>query len=237
MEQLERRLTYTEQMDEDAEAERNHVLLKLEEARNAIETLKKFLADISRDWKNRENRVLGYVVLSPPISIGVEEEGFAEDWAVIEIDDSKVDSTNFVRNGIDLGITIPVVKLTTWMSPHPINLSLFKYPGDHILKCYGTIPDEEIWKPSSKRLDRDNHLCIMVIKRGYASDLTVGRLNTTRSFTKVYSMGQPGQMSREVTVLPRNSKSSAFSEPGDSGSAVVDGRGRIVGLLTGGAGD
>ncbi|KAG9023523.1 hypothetical protein FRB95_012983 [Tulasnella sp. JGI-2019a] len=161
MEQLERRLTYTEQMNEDAEAERNHVLLKLEEARNAIETLKKFLADISRDWKNRENRVLGYVVLSPPIGIGVEEEGFAEDWAVIEIDDSQVDSTNFVGNGIDLGITILVAKLTTWMSPHPINPSLFKYPGDRILKCYGTIPDEEIWKPSSKSLDRDNHLCIM----------------------------------------------------------------------------
>jgi hypothetical protein len=42
-------------------------------------------------------------------------------------------------------------------------------------------------------------------------------------------------MSNEVTVLPRNSKSGPFSKPGDSGSSVVDKKGRIAGLLTGGA--
>ena len=43
-------------------------------------------------------------------------------------------------------------------------------------------------------------------------------------------------MSKEVAVLPRSSKSGPFSKPDDSGSAVIDGRGRIAGLLTGGAG-
>jgi hypothetical protein len=42
-------------------------------------------------------------------------------------------------------------------------------------------------------------------------------------------------MSNEVTVLPRNSKSGPFSKPGDSGSSVVDNKGRISGLLIGGA--
>jgi hypothetical protein len=43
-------------------------------------------------------------------------------------------------------------------------------------------------------------------------------------------------MSKEVSILPRNSESGTFSRPGDSGSAVVDGKGRFAGLLTGGAG-
>ena len=237
IEQLERRLEDAKRMDEeDTEAERNHVLPQLEEARKAIGALEKFHADVSKDWKTQENRILGYVVLSPPIGLGVGEEGFTEDWAVIEIDDSKVDSTNFVGNVIDLGTTIPIDEFMAWMFPHPANPPSFKYPGNRLLKFSGTISDEEMYKPGPKTLDHDNDPCIMVIKRGYGSDLTVGRLNNLRSFTRVYLKGQSGQMSKEVAVLPRNTKSGAFSGPGDSGSAVVDGKGRLAGLLTGGAG-
>ena len=122
------------------------------------------------------------------------------------------------------------------MLPHPTNPSSFKYPGNRLLKFSGTVSDREMWKLSPRTLDHENDPCIMVIKRGNASDLTVGCLNTIRSFTRVYFKDQPGQFSKEVTVLPRNSKSGAFSKPGDSGSAVVDGKGRLAGLLTGGAG-
>jgi hypothetical protein len=237
IEYLERRLEDANRMDEeDAEAERNQVLPQLEEVRKAIGALEKFHADISKDWKKQENRILGYVFLSPPIGQGVGEEEFTEDWAVIEIDNSKVDSTNFVGNVIDLGTTIPIDEFTAWMFPHPTNPPSFKYPGNRLLKFSSTISDKEMWNPDPKTLDHNNDPCIMVIKRGYASDLTVGRLNTIRSFTRVYFKGQPGRMSREVAVLPRNSKSGAFSRPGDSGSAVVDGKGRFAGLLTGGAG-
>ncbi|KIM73605.1 hypothetical protein PILCRDRAFT_828987 [Piloderma croceum F 1598] len=216
IEQLERRLEDAKRMDEeDAEAERNHVLPQLEEARKAIGALEKFHADVSKDWKKQENRILGYVVLSPPIGLGVGEEGFTEDWAVIEIDDSKVDSTNFVGNVIDLSTTIPIDVFTAGMFPHPANPPSFKYPGNRLLKFSGTISDEEMYKPAPKTLDHDNDPCIMVIKRSYASDLTVGRLNNICSFTRVYFKGQSGQMSKEVTVLPHNSKSGAFSRPGD----------------------
>ncbi|KAG8812887.1 hypothetical protein FRC17_001769 [Serendipita sp. 399] len=237
IEQLERRLKGTEQLDEEeAEAERKAVQRQLENAKQAIVTLEKFLADVSRDWKERKDRVLGHVVLSPPLGLNVGEEGFTEDWAVIEIDKSKVDSTNFVGNVVDLGTTIPVAKFTFWMCPHPANPPSFKYPGNRLLRFHGFIPDEEIWKPSSRTLDHQNDPVIMVIKNGDASGLTVGRLNTIRSFTRYYLEGKPSQMSKEITVLPRDSKSWAFSEPGDSGSAVIDGMGRFVGLLTGGAG-
>jgi hypothetical protein len=37
-------------------------------------------------------------------------------------------------------------------------------------------------------------------------------------------------------ILPYDHKSGAFSAPGDSGAVIVDDKGRIGGLLTGGAG-
>lgn len=43
-------------------------------------------------------------------------------------------------------------------------------------------------------------------------------------------------ISQEWAILPFESKSGPFSDKGDSGSVIVDGLGRIGGLLTGGAG-
>jgi hypothetical protein len=151
-----------------------------------------------------------------------------EDWAVVEIDDAKVDSTNFVGNIIDLSATVPMNEFIDWMHQHPSNPHSSDYPGNRLLKFYNAIPNEETWKPSERNVDHNNDPCIIVMKRGYASDLTIGCLNSIRSFTRFYSKGQPGQMSKAVTILPRNSNLGAFSKPGDSGSAVIDGKGRLA---------
>ena len=80
----------------------------------------------------------------------------------------------------------------------------------------------------------------MVIKHGNASGLTVGRLNNVRSFTRYLGnyagVEDHDAISKEVVVLPRDSKSGDFSVRGDSGSAVVDGEGRLAGLITAGSG-
>ena len=238
---LERRLLAAAKLKpEDAELERKSVESELGKEKKAIPVLKKFLPDATRDWKERKNRVIGHVSLSPPIGLNVGDDGFTEDWAVIEIDPSKIDSTNFIGNVVDLGIKVPVYDFTRWMWPHHANPPSFDYPFDYpwdrLLKFSGFIPDDEMWKPNPNIRDNENDPVIMVIKRGHASGLTVGRLNTIRSFTRYYFEGNPSTMSKEVTVLPRNSESGPFSEPGDSGSSVVDGKGRIAGLLTGGSG-
>jgi len=216
----------------DVQEERN-LIFQVEGAKRKVESIEELRTDVSENWKSRENRILGYVLRSPPIGLGVGEEEFTEDWAVIEIDSSKVDSTNFVGNAIDLDNTIPLGQLLAWMCP---SNPPFEYPGDGLLRFTGTIPDREMWKPSADTLDHNHDPCIMVIKRGYGSGLTVGRLNNIRSFTRFYFKNKPGQMSKEVAVLPCNSNSGAFSIVGDSDSAVVDGKGRLAGLLTGGAG-
>lgn len=221
--------------EKDVEVEWEEVEPELRKTRKVIGDLRLFLADVSRDWKEPRSRVLGHVTLSPPISFNIGEEGFMEDWAVIEMDQSKLDSTNFVKNVIDLGTTIPIDKFMAWMYPNPANPSSFEYPGDLLLKFHGTIPYEEMWKPDSKTCNHDNDPIIMVIKRGHASGLTIRCLNTICSFTRYYFKGESGKMSKEVAVLPCNSKSGAFSQPSDSSSSVVDGNGRLAGLLMGGA--
>ena len=205
----------------------------------AIDDLRAFLPGATHDWKDGKNRVIGHVVLSPLIACDVGDSGFTEDWAVVNVDASKVDSTNFVGNVIDLGTDIPVAEFTSWMCPNRANPPSFVYPGSRLHEFFGFIPDREMGCPDSKTCDHLNDPAIMVMKRGHTTGLTVGRLNTIRSFSKYYHEGdsEVGMNSKEVCVLPRNSKSGPFSEPGDSGSSVVDGKGRIAGLLTGGAGD
>ena len=158
---LERRLEGAKQRRENvAEAEKNQILPQLKGARKAIEVLEELHVEVSKNWKSQENRILGHVVLSPPIGIGEEE--FMEDWAVIEIDGSKVDSTNFVGNVIDLGTTIPFGEFMAWMSPHladptdPSPLS-FEYPEDRLLRFSGTISDDEMWKPTRRPSIATNH--------------------------------------------------------------------------------
>ncbi|KAG8968959.1 hypothetical protein FRB90_010782, partial [Tulasnella sp. 427] len=224
------------QDDDEAEEERADVERQEQAARKAITALEKLLHDVNRDWKSEADRTVGHVILSPSIDFSVGPNRCTEDWAVIGVDRSRVDMTNFVGNCIDLGTSVAPEDFNLWMCPHPANPSSFKYPGDRLVKFFGTILDSQMGNPDRKTLDHDHDPVIMVIKRGSTSGLTVGRLNSIRSVMRYYFKGKPGQSSREVAVLPRNSKSGAFSEPGDSGSVVIDGKGRVAGILTGGSG-
>ena len=138
---------------------------------------------------------------------------------------------NFVGNAIDLGTTISSEDFEAWMCPQPSAPS-FPFPADRLIKFHSTIPDYEIYTPTTR--DENNNPCIMVIKRGYGSGLTVGRLNTIRSIIRSYFKNKPGKASYEVSVLRRNSQSGPFAARGDSGSVAVDGKGRVAGLITAG---
>ncbi|KAI1793435.1 hypothetical protein LXA43DRAFT_917078 [Ganoderma leucocontextum] len=234
--QLQRRLEAADSLDEDdAILERNAVITLMAEANSAITAFQKLHTDVLKSWAEVENRVIGHVTLSPPITLNHADSGFTEDWAVVEILPSMISKLNFIGNAIDLG-SIEVDELTAWMYPHNDNPHSFEYPGDRLLRFFGTVSDAEMYKPNSKTMDQDNDPVIMVLKNGNTTNLTVGRLNTIRAFTRTYFKGEPGEMSKEIAVLPRTSKSGPFSDKGDSGSVVVDGKGRVCGILTGGDG-
>ena len=51
----------------------------------------------------RRGRIVSLAMLFyPPIRFNVGECGYTQDWAAVEVDQSKIDKANFVRNFIDL---------------------------------------------------------------------------------------------------------------------------------------
>ena len=216
--------------DPKANEKRKEARSELGKAKKVKEQLETLHKDVSTYWGTRESRILGHVILSPPINVG--SGGYTEDWAVIEIDDSKIDASNFKGNAIDLGALISIYNFARMMCPH--NPNSFDYPLDRLLQLEGIIPDEDIRHPTGR--DQYGQPCLTVIKRGSATGLTVGRANDVCSYVRTYCDSDDGKTSKEWAIFQFDSKSGAFSAKGDSGSVIVDGLGRIGGLLTSGAG-
>ena len=120
------------------------------------------------------------------------------------------------------------------MHPHPEGRSSFKYPVGGLLQVKGIVKEEEIRQPTL--LDANGEECLIVIKHGKSTGVTIGRGTGIESFVREYHDYGIKSTSMEIAIYPYNHKDGAFSAPGDSGSIVVDGLGRIVGLLTGGSG-
>ena len=220
-----------EEVAKAEQQEAQHKLDKLMRAKTALDT---FYDEVSSRWATPESRLLGHVIFSPPLSTRADCEGYTEDWGIIEVDPSKVDASNFDGNVIDLGTRIPPKRFTEMMYPDLLTRASFEYPDDRLLKLKGTISDEEMRHPPA--FDQEGNKCLMVIKRGKATGLTIGRANNILSYTRQCFNHGDHQISKEWAILPFDAESGAFLGEGDSGSVIVDGRGRIGGLLTGGAG-
>jgi hypothetical protein len=225
-----------EQDDEEANKMREVADGEIKKAKEAMGILKTLSENIKDNWGTYENRVLGHLIYSPPLclSAGTTTEQFTQDLAVIKVDNGKIDRTKFKGNMIDLGTDIDMEEFTRKMYPNVKNPRSFKYPRDRLLMLRGTISDEDMRRPTS--LDQSNEACLMVIKDGAATGVTIGRASGIVSYVRVCHDDDIQGISKEWAILPYDSKSGAFSAPGDSGAVIVDGLGRIGGLLTGGTG-
>jgi hypothetical protein len=74
----------------------------LDDAKEAIQALEEFYEECKKKWSKPSQRVLGHIAHSPPITPSAGIEGFTEDYAVVELDSSKIKDT-FKGNVIDLG--------------------------------------------------------------------------------------------------------------------------------------
>jgi len=111
--------------------------------------------------------------------------------------------------------------------------SEFKYPVHGLLPLSGMLTADEINNPNSLNLQGDR--IRRVIKRGFATNTTVGTLSKYMSFVRKYF--PTGNIeSLELPILSHEDETGPFSKEGDSGSLIVSARGEFVGLLTGGSG-
>lgn len=110
---------------------------------------------------------------------------------------------------------------------YPLNNSrtVFKFPPNRQLKITGIVTRERLANPDC--FDSNNEPCLIVLKDGGASDLTVGRY----AGLEAYLCDDLGQESIELAIYNYNKQSGDFSAKGDSGSLIVDGMGNMVGVL------
>ncbi|KAF9505747.1 hypothetical protein BS47DRAFT_1432932 [Hydnum rufescens UP504] len=206
----------------------------LDEAENAVQALRALLDQIKKDWKTLNNRVLGRVLYSPAISLGVSEHRFTEDWGIFEVDRAKL-SEGFQGNKLDLGTKLTSAKFTDKCFPRGDANWKFEYPYDRLLPLIGVITDELMHTPDM--WDFDGEPCLLVVKSGHAADTTLGRANGIFSIVREYFTDMSvNQTSMEWAIINYDSQSDVFSAPGDSGSIIADIRGRIGGMLTAGSG-
>ncbi|KAN0113531.1 hypothetical protein V8E52_007595 [Russula decolorans] len=200
---------------------------KLAKARRTISDMNDFHGDTTKYWSIPSQRVLGYVLHAPPISLPTGPKKLTEDWALIDLDLDKIDWATFKGNVVYLGSKILSADFVLKMHPHPEGQSDFKYPLGGLLQVNGVVKEAELRSP--KRLDANGEECLLVVKNGKTTGVTIGRVAGIESYGLK-------KTSLEVAVYPYSHKDGAFSAASDSGSIVVNGEGRVVGLLTGGSG-
>ncbi|KAI6157173.1 hypothetical protein BKA82DRAFT_994414 [Pisolithus tinctorius] len=215
------------------EAERAVVEPRLREAEASIKAINKFHSDVTKVWSQENHRVIGHVLYAPPITVGAGSKRYTEDWALIELDCNKIGWANFKGNVIDLGTEITPGKFTSMMDPDPTAPSSFNYPYDRLFPIQGVVPDDELARP--RMHDANGEPCLLLIKNGAATGTTIGRGTGIKSFVRDYSLDGTEQTSMEFAILG-NDRTAAFSARGDSGAVIVDGKGRVAALLTGGSG-
>jgi hypothetical protein len=120
------------------------------------------------------------------------------------------------------------------MHPQTDTQPRFKYPYDRLLPLQDVISEDLMRHPDM--VDQDGEACIYVIKNGLTTGVTIGRTTGIFSHVREYFPNQTSRTSIEWSILPYDHDSGVFSADGDSGSVIVDSRGRYGGLLTGGAG-
>ena len=213
----------------DAENEKRKAKIKKQ-------CLTTFLQEIKPQWSCAKSRILGHVKFSPKIVVGAGNpaQQFTQDIAVFEIESSKINPANFPGNFIDLGMKYSSVELIRKLHLNPVDSGHLISPGDRLLRLWGTIPMEEMRNPTMP--DQNGNPCITVLKRGGTTNVTMGQVLTVIAYARKYVTEHDTAVSKELAVIPLDKKSGPFSAKGDSGAVVVDGIGRIAGILTGGAG-
>ncbi|KZS93092.1 hypothetical protein SISNIDRAFT_474567 [Sistotremastrum niveocremeum HHB9708] len=202
--------------NQQAAADQDKFQQSLDETRATIADLRKFWAALKKDWSAVDNRVIGHVVWSPPIS-GLNPV------CVVKLDKDKF-IPNLRGNSVDLGTEIEAGRFMSLLYPRNNAPSKFDYPEDSLYLLQ--VPNSQDIKGDPTRF---------VIKRGHTTLITIGRLNGFESHKRHY--GLLGNFnSIEAAVYPYDNNSGPFSRGTDSGAAIIGTNHDFVAQLTGGTG-
>lgn len=103
IENLEKREKGSNAVDvEKARADRIEVQGLVDDTEKTMEELEPLLKQVRWNWSRLDNRIIGHILRSPGITLGVGEHRFTEDWGIFLIDRDKL-GHGFQGNKMDLG--------------------------------------------------------------------------------------------------------------------------------------
>ncbi|KAH9922522.1 uncharacterized protein B0H18DRAFT_935321 [Fomitopsis serialis] len=199
--------------------------------------LEDFKEDVNAQWGDITRRNIGHVDWAPEISVDVGGSGYTnlKDIGTFEVDPERF-RAQFRGNVVDLGAILRSQQLNAKFYPQINGRTAFEFPFDRQLRIDGWLT-RELANPDTS--DSNNEACIVVMKDGNTSDLTVGRF----AGLEAYTCDELGVESVELAVYNYGKQSGDFSAQrhrctrvcmrflGDSGSLIFDGKGKMVGIL------
>ncbi|KAF9075531.1 hypothetical protein BDP27DRAFT_1380708 [Rhodocollybia butyracea] len=197
---------------------------ELTKVKNDISVLEAFDKELNSQWGDIERRNIGHVDWAPKISVGANNDGYILDIGTFELNEARF-KPNFAGNIVDLGTKFTVGELIDKFYARNKTRTTFKYPYQGLLRINGCVTRELLANPDC--LDSNNQPCLIVMKDGNTTDLTVGRY----SGTEAYLCDERGVESIELAIYNYDKDSGSFSAKGDSGSLIFDGLGKMVGIL------
>jgi hypothetical protein len=119
------------------------------------------------------------------------------------------------------------------MYPWAADHADFAYPQDGLLSIFDVVSESKKRQPTQR--NGRGSPGMPIIKTGLTTGTTVGWLSELESLVRHYDFYDIKFTSFKTTIVPYGGRG-AFSKGGDSGSIILDRKGRIVTLLTGGGG-
>ncbi|KAH9072823.1 hypothetical protein EDB83DRAFT_2568400 [Lactarius deliciosus] len=180
---------------------------KLVKVKKDIGTLEAFYEDTNTQWGDIARRNIGHVDWAPKISVDVQGCRYTKDIG------------QFKGNVVDLGDKFTSRQLTNMFYPQSAGRMVFKFPMNRQLRINGCVMREMLAVPDC--FDSNGEPCLIVMKDGNTTDLTVGRY----AGLEAYLCDDLGVESIELAIYNYDRQSGPFSANGDSGSLIFDGKG------------
>ncbi|CAK9783664.1 hypothetical protein CC85DRAFT_328187 [Cutaneotrichosporon oleaginosum] len=179
----------------------------------------------------RGNLDLGHVRTADPIIHSDGGYRYTRDWGFVEVAPSNNAAITAVGNRVFIG-DIESPEFMAKMYPRPDERPIHNVTEQGYIQVRGIVPQAGLSAP--REHDAAGKPALHVLKNGRTTQTTLGVLNGLESRTRQTAGGQV-KTSSELMVVSTQ-KHGIFSKKGDSGAAVLDRRGGLVGLLTAGSG-
>ncbi|KAI0055877.1 hypothetical protein BV25DRAFT_1872997 [Artomyces pyxidatus] len=186
---------------------------KMAKVKQDIGVLETFYKDINSQWGDIACRNIGHVDWAPEISVDVQGRSYTKDIGTFEIDAARF-KAQFKGNVVDLGDKLTPRQLTDMFYPRSNGSTAVRFPTNRQVRINGCVSRELLAVPDC--FDNNGEPCLIVMKDGNASDLTVGRY----AGLEAYLCDDLGVESVELAVYNRDQQSGPFSAKGYSGRMV-----------------